>query len=194
MTYLHLSITELHDLLVKGIITPLDLVKEAIRKIKADSNNAFEYVMEKEAFEEASLLKECEIDNPLWGIPFVIKDPFSTRDVPPCASSNILKDYIPIYSSEVYQRLMDKHAICVAKTTLDELGMGGTGTSGHLGRTYNPWDKTHTRQIGGSSCGSAAAVSAGIVPFSIASDTGDSVRKPSSYYVRENIFKKYEEK
>ena len=181
MDYLQLSITKLHELLVKGTITPLDLVKEAIRKMKADNNNAFEYIMEKEALDAASLLKECEVDNPLWGIPFVIKDNFSTKDIPTCASSDILKDYVPIYSSEVYQRLIDKHAICVAKATLDELAMGGTGTSGHLGRTFNPWDKSHTRQVGGSSCGSAAAVSAGIVPFSIGSDTGDSVRKPASY-------------
>lgn len=181
MEYLHLSITQLHDLLVKGEITPLDLVNEAIRKMKADNNNAFEYIMEKEALEIASNLKECEKDNPLWGIPFVIKDNYSTKDVPTCASSNILKDYVPVFSSEVYQRLLNKHAIPVAKATLDELAMGGTGTTGHLGKTFNPWDKSHTHQVGGSSCGSAASVSAGIVPFSIGSDTGDSVRKPASY-------------
>lgn len=181
MGYLHLSITELHKLLMDGVITPLDLVNEALKKIKADSNNAFEYVMEKEAIEQASKLTKCEKDNPLWGIPFVIKDNFSTKDVPTCASSNILKGYVPVFSSEVYQRLLDKHAIPVAKATLDELAMGGTGTTGHLGKTYNPWDKTHTHQVGGSSCGSAAAVAAGIVPFSIGSDTGDSVRKPASY-------------
>ena len=181
MDYLHLSIIKLHQLLIKGEITPLDLVKEAIRKMKADNNNAFEYIMEKEALKAASLLDKCEVDNPLWGIPFVIKDNYSTKDVPTCASSNILKDYVPVFSSEVYQRLLDKHAICVAKTTLDELAMGGSGTTGHLGKTYNPWDKSHTHQIGGSSSGSAAAVSAGIVPFAIGSDTGDSVRKPASY-------------
>lgn len=181
MDYLQLSITELHKLLMDGVITPLDLVNEAIRKMKADSNNAFEYIMEKEAIEIVSKLDKCEKDNPLWGIPFVIKDNFSTKDVPTCASSNILKGYVPVFSSEVYQRLLDKHAIPVAKATLDELAMGGTGTTGHLGKTYNPWDKTHTHQVGGSSCGSAAAVAAGIVPFSIGSDTGDSVRKPASY-------------
>ena len=162
-------------------ITPLDLVNEAISKMKADNNNAFEYIMEKEALEQAKSLTECEKDNPLWGIPFVIKDNYSTKDVPTCASSNILNGYVPVFSSEVYQRLLDKHAIPVAKTTLDELAMGGTGTTGHLGKTYNPWDESHTHQVGGSSCGSAAAVAAGIVPFAIGSDTGDSVRKPASY-------------
>lgn len=181
MNYLHLSITELHQLLMEKKITPLDLVNEAISKMKADNNNAFEYIMEKEALEQAKSLTECEKDNPLWGIPFVIKDNYSTKDVPTCASSNILNGYVPVFSSEVYQRLLDKHAIPVAKTTLDELAMGGTGTTGHLGKTYNPWDKSHTHQVGGSSCGSAAAVAAGIVPFAIGSDTGDSVRKPASY-------------
>lgn len=181
MGYLHLSITELHELLKKGEVTPLDLVKEAIDKMKADNNNAFEYIMEKEALEQASLLTKCEEDNPLWGIPFGIKDNYSTKDVPTCGSSDILKGYVPIFSSEVYQRLINKHAIPVAKTTLDELAMGGSGTTGHLGKTYNPWDKSHKHQVGGSSCGSAAMVSAGIVPFSIGSDTGDSVRKPASY-------------
>ena len=78
-------------------------------------------------------------------------------------------------------RLLNKKAIPIAKTTLDELAMGGTGSSGHLGKTYNPWDESKTRMIGGSSCGSAAACAAGIVPYSIGSDTGDSVRKPASY-------------
>ena len=181
MNYLHLSITELHQLLMKKTIAPLDLVNEAISKMKADNNNAFEYIMEKEAIEMAKSLTECEKDNPLWGIPFVIKDNYSTKDVPTCASSNILNGYVPVFSSEVYQRLLNKHAIPVAKATLDELAMGGTGTTGHLGKTFNPWDPSHTHQVGGSSCGSAAAVSAGIVPFSIGSDTGDSVRKPASF-------------
>ena len=59
--------------------------------------------------------------------------------------------------------------------------MGGTGTTGHLGTTYNPYDKTHSRHVGGSSAGSAASVAANIVPFALGSDTGDSVRKPASY-------------
>lgn len=181
MDYLHLSIEQLHSLLVNKEITPLDLVKEAIAKAKEDKNNAFEYVMEKEAIEMASLLGEPEEDNLLWGIPFAIKDNFSTKDVPSTASSDSLKDYVPVYNSEVYQRLITAKAIPIGKTTLDELAMGGTGTTGHLGTTFNPWDPSHTRHVGGSSCGSAAATSAAIVPFAIGSDTGDSVRKPASY-------------
>ena len=181
MNYLSLNIYEIHKALLNKEVTPLDLVKEALEKIKKDTNNAFEYVYEKEAIEIAKQLKEPEIDNPLWGIPFAIKDNFSTKDIPTTASSKLLEGYLPPFDAEVYTRLLNKKAIPIAKTTLDELAMGGTGSSGHLGKTYNPWDESKTRMIGGSSCGSAAACASGIVSFSIGSDTGDSVRKPASY-------------
>ena len=181
MNYLSLNIYEIHKALVNKEVTPLDLVKEALEKIKKDTNNAFEYVYEKEAIEIAKQLKEPEVDNPLWGIPFAIKDNFSTKGISTTASSKLLEGYLPPFDAEVYTRLLNKKAIPIAKTTLDELAMGGTGSSGHLGKTFNPWDESKTRMIGGSSCGSAAACAAGIVPYSIGSDTGDSVRKPASY-------------
>jgi aspartyl-tRNA(Asn)/glutamyl-tRNA(Gln) amidotransferase subunit A len=174
------SILELHELLISKKVTPLDLAKDAIELAKKDNNNAFEYIMESEAIEIASNLGEPEANNPLWGIPFVIKDNMSTKDVPTTASSNILNGYIPVYDAAVVERLKNAKAVPVGKTTLDELAMGGTGTSGHLGITYNPWDDSKTRLVGGSSCGSAAATAAGIVPFALASDTGDSTRKPAS--------------
>ena len=179
--YKDLSIKELHSLLVNKEITPVELTKYVIDLLKKDNNNAIEYLMEKEALEIASSLGEPEENNFFWGIPFAIKDNFSTKDVPTTASSNILNGYVPIYNATVVQKLLDAKAIPVAKATLDELAMGGTGTSGHLGMTYNPYDKSHTRLIGGSSCGSAALTCAGIVPFALASDTGDSIRKPASY-------------
>ena len=175
------SILELHDLLVAKKVTPLDLAKDAIELAKQDDNNAFEYIMENEAIEIASNLGEVEENNPLWGIPFVIKDNMSTKDIPTTASSNILKGYIPVYDATVVEKLKAAKAVPIGKTTLDELAMGGTGTSGHLGVTHNPWDKSKTRLVGGSSCGSAAATAAGIVPFALASDTGDSTRKPASF-------------
>lgn len=178
--YKDLSIRELHALLVKKEINPVDLTKYVIDLLKKDNNNAIEYLMENEALEMASSLGEPEEDNLLWGIPFAIKDNLSTKDVPTCASSNILKGYVPVYNATVVSKLLAQKAIPVAKVTLDELAMGGTGTSGHLGMTYNPYDKSHTRLVGGSSCGSAAVTSAGIVPFALASDTGDSIRKPAS--------------
>lgn len=179
--YKDYSIKELHDLLVKKEITPLDLVNEAIRLAKEDNNNSFEYIMEKEAIEMASSLKEPEENNLLWGIPFIIKDNFSTKGIPTTGSSNILKGYVPVFDATVVKKLYECKAIPVAKATLDELAMGGSGTSGHLGTTYNPYDKNHKHLIGGSSCGSASSVANGIVPFSLGSDTGDSIRKPASY-------------
>ena len=181
MDYLSLSITELHELILKGKIAPVDLVKFALEKAKKDNNNAFEYICEKEALEAVNNLDPSKKENLLWGIPFVLKDNFSTKDIPTTASSNILKGYIPTFSSEIYLRLIAQGAILIGKTTLDELAMGGSGTTGHLGYTFNPWDPSHKHQVGGSSCGSAAACSAGITPFAIGSDTGDSVRKPASY-------------
>lgn len=181
MNYRELSIDELHELLVSKKVTPLDLAKEAIALAKADTNNAFEYIMEKEALEAAEALGEPEANNPLWGIPFVIKDNFSTKGVPTTGSSNILKGYVPVFDATVVEKLKAAKAIAIGKTTLDELAMGGSGITGHLGRTYNPWDRSHSRIVGGSSCGSAAATSDGFVPFALGSDTGDSTRKPASH-------------
>ena len=179
--YRELTIKELHDLLVKKEVTPLELTKEAIRLAKEDNNNAFEYIMEKEAIEKASSLIEPEVDNYLWGIPFIIKDNFSTKDVPTTGSSNILNGYVPVFDATVVDKLNKLNAVAMAKATLDELAMGGTGTSGHLGTTFNPYDKEHKHLVGGSSCGSAASVANGITPFALGSDTGDSIRKPASY-------------
>ncbi len=176
-----LSILDLHNLYVSKKTTPLEVVTEIIQLLKKDDNNAIEYLMEKEAIEIAKNIGEVEEDNLLWGIPFAVKDNISIKDVPCTGSSNILNGYVPVYSATVINKLLAKKAIPVVKAALDELAMGGTGTSGHLGATYNPYDKSHTHLIGGSSSGSAALTSAGLVPFALGSDTGDSVRKPASY-------------
>ena len=181
MEYMNKSLTQIHNSLIKGEVTPLELVKEAIEKAKKDDNNAFEYICEKEALEAVKKLDESNKDSLLWGVPVVIKDNYSTKDIPTTASSNILNGYVPVFSAEAVIRLEKAGAIVIAKTTMDELAMGGSGTTGHLGITYNPWDKSKTRIVGGSSCGSAAAMASGIVPIALGSDTGDSVRKPASY-------------
>ncbi|MEG2457582.1 MAG: amidase family protein [Bacilli bacterium] len=112
------------------------------------------------------------------GIPYTLKDNFSTKGILTTSSSNILKDYIPCYDSTVYKKLHDSGAVLVGKTVLDELAMGGNGLSGHTGIVHNAYDSS--RISGGSSSGSVVSVALGIVPFSIGSDTGDSVRKPAS--------------
>ena len=179
MSYLDLTLQEIHIALVNKEVTPLQLVKAAISRAKSDKNNCFEYICEKEAIEKATSLVE-PTNNLFWGIPYVAKDNFSTKNIPTTASSDILNGYIPLFDATVVKKLDEAGAILIGKTTLDELAMGGTGTSGHKGITYNPYDLNKKHLTGGSSCGSASAVAAGIVPFSLGSDTGDSVRKPAS--------------
>lgn len=123
--------------------------------------------------------KHEESNSVLDGIPYAIKDNFSTKGILSTASSNILKDYVPVYDATAYKKLKEAGCVLVGKTVLDELAMGGTGTTGHTGIVRNPWNKNH--QIGGSSAGSAASVALGIVPFALGSDTGDSIRKPAAF-------------
>ena len=178
MNYLDLSIKEIHAALVERKVTPLDLAREAIRRAKDSGDNCFEIILEEQALAFASSLTEPEQDNLLWGIPYVAKDNLSTKGIPTTASSEVLSGYVPLFDATVIVRLKEKKAVLIGKTTLDELAMGGMGMSGHLGKTFNPYDPTHERIIGGSSCGSATAVASGIVPFALGSDTGDSTRKP----------------
>ena len=183
MNYLDLTIKEIHEALLAKKVTPVELVKEAIKRAKENNDNAFELIIEEDAIKKAEELSKMEVplDNYFFGIPYVAKNNFSTKGYETNASSNILNGYIPVFDATVIELLNKAQAILVAKSTLDELAMGGTGTSGHLGITYNPYDSTHTRLCGGSSCGSAVAVADGIVPFALGSDTGDSVRKPASF-------------
>lgn len=156
-----------------GKVSSQELFDEAVCKAKKyqDEYNSFVTIMnEKEEIDSRSVLS---------GIPYALKDNISTKGILTTSSSNILKDYIPLYDATVYKKLKESGAVLMGKTVLDELAMGGTGTTGHTGVVKNPWDKN--RLIGGSSAGSAAAVALGIVPFAIGSDTGDSIRKPAAY-------------
>ena len=167
------SITELREELDKKETTPEELFEKAnkLAHYFQDDYNSFVTIVDK--------CKYKDRDSKLNGIPYALKDNFSTSGILTTASSNILKDYVPVYDATVYKKLKSAGAVLVGKTVLDELAMGGTGTTGHTGIVRNPWDKE--RMIGGSSAGSASAVALGIVPFSIGSDTGDSVRKPASH-------------
>lgn len=181
MSYLDLPLKELHEALVNKKVTPLELAEEALKRAHENDCNAFEKILDEEAIAFAKTLNEPEVDNPLWGVPFVAKDNFSTKGIETTASSNVLNGYIPLYDAAVIEKLHEKKAVLIAKATLDELAMGGTGTTGHKGITYNPYSKDHKRMAGGSSCGSAVAAASSIGLFALGSDTGDSVRKPASY-------------
>lgn len=181
MSHLNLTISELHALYVSGLTTPLNVVNEVIAALERDENNILEETMFAKARAFAKTLTEVEEGNLLWGIPFLVKDNISTKDVKTTGSSKILENYIPLYDAEVITRLKNVKAIPIAKTTLDELGMGGKGMTGHRGVTYNPYGKKNSHIVGGSSSGSASGVASGYVPFAVGSDTGDSIRKPASY-------------
>ncbi|MBQ4030240.1 MAG: Asp-tRNA(Asn)/Glu-tRNA(Gln) amidotransferase subunit GatA [Bacilli bacterium] len=174
MSYMDKSITELHELLVSGKVTSDELVKEAIEKSHEvqDKCNAFVTILDDAKGSEVT-------DNLLSGIPYGLKDNYSTKDVLSTGSSNTLKDYVPFFDATAVENLNKAGAVFVNKTALDEFGMGGTGTTGHTGVQRNPWDPT--RMCSGSSSGSAAAVASGVYPFATGSDTGDSIRKPAAY-------------
>ena len=154
-------------------VTSEDLFKEANEKAHKyqEEYNSFVTIIDE--------YNKVDSDSLINGIPYALKDNFSTKGILSTSSSNILKDYVPVYDATVYKKLKQAGGVLVGKTVLDELAMGGTGTTAHTGIVKNPWDKT--RQIGGSSAGSAASVALGIVPFSIGSDTGDSIRKPAAF-------------
>lgn len=156
-----------------GKTSSLELFERSVNFAKKyqDKYNSFVTILDKK--------EEMDSNSMLKGIPYALKDNISTKGILTTGSSNILKDYIPLYDATVYKKLKEAGAVLVGKTVLDELAMGGTGTTGHTGVVRNPWDDT--RMIGGSSSGSASAVALGIVPFAIGSDTGDSIRKPASY-------------
>ncbi len=180
MNYLDLTILEIHEALLKKEVKVSDLVKEAIERAKNDEFNSLEATNFAEALNEALKLdqEEVPVDNYLFGIPYVAKDNLSTRGIETTGGSDILKGYIPSFDATVIKILKENKAILIAKSTLDELAMGGSGKSGHKGVQLNPYDKT--RLIGGSSSGSANVVAASYVPFALGSDTGDSIRKPAS--------------
>lgn len=173
------SILYLHKKLVKKEITALELTKEAINNCKNDPCNSLEATCYEEALIKASKIHEVKEDEILKGIPYLAKDNYSTKGVETTASSNILNGYVPLFDATVISKLNKQGMILIGKTTMDELAMGGTGTTSHKGVTLNPYDKT--RIAGGSSCGSATSLALGFVPFTLGSDTGDSVRKPASY-------------
>lgn len=174
MKYMNKSIEELHELLKNKEVTSQELIKESLELSHEvqEKYNAFVTILDD--------AKETKItDNLLSGIPYGIKDNYSTKGILSTGSSNTLKDYIPFFTATAIKNLEKSGAVAVNKTVMDEFGMGGTGTTGHTGIVKNPWDRE--RMCAGSSAGSAAAVAAGVYPYATGSDTGDSIRKPAAY-------------
>lgn len=172
--YMDKSIEQIHEALKNKEVTVQELIKESLKKSHEveEKYNAFVTILDD--------AKETEVtDHLLYGIPYGIKDNYSTKGILSTGSSNTLKDYVPFFTATAISNLEKEGTIAINKTAMDEFGMGGTGTTCHTGVVKNPWDQT--RMCAGSSAGSACAVAAGVYPFATGSDTGDSIRKPAAY-------------
>ena len=181
-----LTIKEASRLLRENKIKSSGLVKACYRKINEREKdiNAFITIID----EEVALRKAEAIDRKfekgsklsiLAGIPFTIKDVYLTKGIKTTAGSKILGNYTAQYNATVYQKLIDLGAILIGKTNCDPFGFGSSTENSAYGITKNPYN--NLRVAGGSSGGSAAAVSYGAGLFSIAEDTGGSIRCPSAF-------------
>ena len=179
MRYLDLDIKKINEKLKNKEIKPIDLVNEAFKRIEETDLNCFITLNKEEAIKQALELEKQEVDNLLFGLPIAIKDNIITKDLRTTAASHILDDFIPVYDATVIKKIKEKNMIIIGKTNMDEFAMGSTGETSYFGNTLNPWDKSLVP--GGSSSGSAACVAAGITPLSLGTDTGGSIRQPSSF-------------
>lgn len=176
---------KLHKLLVNKEISCVELVQSFIEHInKVDSSvNAFITTN----FDEA-LKKAREIDNkisqgetlkPLTGIPIVLKDNIVTKNIRTTCASRMLENFIPPYAATVAKKLENEGTVLLGKVNLDEFAMGSSTENSAFFSSKNPWDLN--RVPGGSSGGSAAAVSAAEAVFALGSDTGGSIRQPAAF-------------
>lgn len=179
--YLDLSIPEIHELLVNREIKPSDLAKEVIERFDDNKLNAFITFdidnINKQAEELDNM--EVEIDNILFGIPIAIKDNIMVKDLKCTCASHILDNFVSPYDASVVKLIKDKKMLLVGKTNMDEFAMGSTSETSYFKAPINPWNKD--KVPGGSSGGSAVCIAGGIVPLSLGSDTGGSIRQPASF-------------
>ena len=181
---MHSSILELGERFRKRSLSPVELTKDCLARI-AQLNpaiHAFITVSFDSALEQARQA-EAEIARgdwrgPLHGIPLAVKDLIDTAGILSTAASALFKDRIPHEDAEVVSRLKHAGAVLLGKQNLHEFAYGGSSVVGYYGAVHNPWSLAHI--AGGSSGGSAAAVSAGLGYGAIGTDTSGSIREPAA--------------
>ena len=176
---------ELHQLLQSKEISALELTKNIFDRIDAKENEIGAYleITKSQAEETAKIVDEKisrgEKISALEGIPCAIKDNICTKGIKTTCASKILENFVPPYDATVITKLKSQNPVLIGKVNLDEFAMGGSTENSAYKITKNPYDVE--RVPGGSSGGSAAAVSAGEAIFALGSDTGGSIRQPASF-------------
>ena len=186
MSLMDLTAVELGKKIKAHEVTVEEAVLAAFEGIekREDELNAYVTVLDKEdvlcrARKVQKLIDEGELTGPLAGVPVAIKDNMCTKGVLTTCSSNILGNFKPTYTAEAVINLEKAGAVIIGKTNMDEFAMGSTTETSAYGVTKNPWNTDHVP--GGSSGGSCVAVAAGECSYSLGSDTGGSIRQPSSF-------------
>lgn len=178
------TITQLAQGLRNHDFTCVDIVTECYQNIEKYNQviNAFISIIPKEIALEKAADADKNLANSkskLFGLPFVLKDCFVTKDLKTTCSSKVLENFVSPYNATVYEKLIKAGAILIGKTNMDAWGHGGSSENNDYGPVKNPWDVT--RVAGGSSGGPAAAIAAKMAVFAIGEDTGGSIRNPSGW-------------
>ena len=183
MTLFKHSAVELQDLIKKKEVSIEELTAESYKRIsKVDGEvQAFLALNEEQATAQAKEMDQVPFEErgPLFGMPIGVKDNIVTEGIETTCASKILEGFNPIYDATVVHKLRNAGLVTIGKLNMDEFAMGSSNENSAFKNTRNPWNLNHVP--GGSSGGSAAAVAAGEVPFSLGSDTGGSIRQPASF-------------
>ena len=186
MSLMSLTAVELGKKIKSGEVKVKDAVFDAFAQIEAVEENINSYVtvlnkeeILKKAEEVQKKIDAGKLTSPLAGVPVAIKDNMCTENVLTTCSSKILSNFYPTYTAEAVLKLEEAGAIIIGKTNMDEFAMGSTTETSYYGVTKNPFNTEHVP--GGSSGGSCAAVAAEECSYALGSDTGGSIRQPSSF-------------